>query len=97
MSILGVVAQLRAAGYGLGCLIWPFLPSHRCDGSGKPVALMLIYRMFTKVSSWMVLCARSDTIKEIEILVLRHQLATATTHPTSTAAVDRPSWHRPGQ
>ena len=36
---------------------------------------MLIYRMFTKLLSWMVLCARSDTTKDIEILVLRHQLA----------------------
>jgi putative transposase len=39
------------------------------------VALMLIYRMFTTVLSWMVLWARSDDTKEIEILVLRHQLA----------------------
>jgi putative transposase len=39
------------------------------------VALMLIYRMFTQLLSWMALCARSDTTKEIEILVLRHQLA----------------------
>jgi putative transposase len=31
--------------------------------------------MFTKLLSWMALCARSDTTKEIEILVLRHQLA----------------------
>jgi hypothetical protein len=38
------------------------------------VALMLIYRMFTKLLSWMALCARSDTTKDIEILVLRHQL-----------------------
>ena len=36
---------------------------------------MLIYRMFTTLLSWMVLCARSDTAKEIEILVFRHQLA----------------------
>ena len=41
----------------------------------QPVALMLIYRMFTKLLSWMALCARSDTAKEIEILVPRHQLA----------------------
>ena len=36
---------------------------------------MLIYRMFTKLLSWVALCSRSDTTKEIEILVLRHQLA----------------------
>jgi hypothetical protein len=35
---------------------------------------MLIYRMFTKLLSWMVLCARSDTTKDIEILILRDQL-----------------------
>ena len=35
----------------------------------------LIYHMFTKLLSWMVLHARSDAANEIEILVLRHQLA----------------------
>ena len=40
-----------------------------------PVALKLIYQMFAKLLSWMVLRIRSDTAKEIEILVLRHQLA----------------------
>jgi putative transposase len=39
------------------------------------VALRLIYQMFTKVLGWIVLRTRSDTTKEIEILVLRHQLA----------------------
>jgi putative transposase len=38
------------------------------------VALRLIYQVFAKLFSWMVLHARSDTAKEIEILVLRHQL-----------------------
>jgi hypothetical protein len=41
----------------------------------QSVALMLIYRMFTQLLSWMTLSARSNTTKEIEILVLRHQLA----------------------
>jgi hypothetical protein len=39
------------------------------------VALKLIYQIFTKLLSWMVLRTRSDAAKEIEILVLRHQLA----------------------
>jgi hypothetical protein len=39
------------------------------------MALRLIYQMFTELLSWIVLRTRSDTTKEIEILVLRHQLA----------------------
>jgi hypothetical protein len=39
------------------------------------VALQLIYLVLSKLVSWMVLCTRSDTTKEIEIVVLRHQLA----------------------
>ena len=39
------------------------------------MALRLIYLMFSKLLSWIVLRTRSDATKEIEILVLRHQLA----------------------
>src|ERR687890_739670 len=39
------------------------------------MALKLIYQMFAKLLSWMVLHARSNAANEIEILVLRHQLA----------------------
>ena len=39
------------------------------------MALQLIYLVFAKLASWLVLRTRSDTAKEIEILVLRHQLA----------------------
>ncbi len=39
------------------------------------MAVKLIYEMFTKLPSWIALHARSDTANEIEILVLRHQLA----------------------
>src|SRR3954453_288515 len=38
------------------------------------MAMRLIYQMFTKLLGWIVLRTRSDTTKEIEILVLRHQL-----------------------
>jgi hypothetical protein len=37
--------------------------------------LKLIYQMFAKLLSWMLLRTRCDAAKEIEILVLRHQLA----------------------
>ena len=39
------------------------------------MAMKLIYQMLAKLPIWMVLHARSDTTKEIEILILRHQLA----------------------
>ena len=39
------------------------------------MAVKLIYQMFAKLLSWMVPHARSDTTNEIEILVLRRQLA----------------------
>ena len=39
------------------------------------MALPLIYQMFTKLLGWIVLRARSDITKDLEILVLRHQLA----------------------
>ena len=39
------------------------------------MVLRLIYVTLSKLMSWMVLRARSDTAKEVEILVLRHQLA----------------------
>ena len=37
--------------------------------------LRLIYQMFSTPVGWLVLRARSDTSKEIEILVLARQLA----------------------
>ena len=39
------------------------------------MALRLIYQMFATLLGWIVLHTRSDTTKEIEILILRHPLA----------------------
>jgi hypothetical protein len=49
-----------------------------------PVTLMLIYQTFAKLLGWMV--PPSDTAKEIEILVLRHQLAVLQRRTQTTAA-----------
>ena len=57
------------------------------------MALMLIYRMFTQLLSWLVLCARSATSKDVEILLLRHQLAVLQRRTPRTAMLDRPSYH----
>jgi hypothetical protein len=39
------------------------------------MALRLTYQMFAKLLGWIVLRTRADATKDIEILVLRHQLA----------------------
>ena len=39
------------------------------------MALRLIYQVFTTLLGWIVLRTRSEATKDIEILVLRHQLA----------------------
>ena len=40
-----------------------------------PMALQLIYLIFSKLLGWMVLRTRSDATKDIAILVLRPELA----------------------
>jgi putative transposase len=44
------------------------------------MAPRLIYQIFSKLLGWVVLHARSDATKDIEIIVLRHQLAVLRRH-----------------
>jgi len=39
------------------------------------VAFGLAYLMLARVLSWLALLARSDAVKDVEILVLRHEVA----------------------
>jgi hypothetical protein len=51
------------------------------------VALRLAYLVLVRVLSWLALLARSNTAKDVEILVLRHEVAVLRRHnprPTST-------------
>ncbi|WP_370935182.1 hypothetical protein [Amycolatopsis sp. cg13] len=37
--------------------------------------MRFLYLLVVRVFGWLVLCARSAAVKDVEILVLRHQLA----------------------
>jgi hypothetical protein len=48
----------------------------------------------TQLVGWMVLLARSTADKDVEILVLRHQLAALNPHPATPDELGRPSIDR---
>jgi hypothetical protein len=51
------------------------------------VAFRLVYLLFVRVLSWLALLARFDAAKEVEILVLRHEIGLLRRHnprPTMT-------------
>ncbi len=55
------------------------------------VALRHAHLMLTRVLSWLALLARSDATKDVEILVLRHEVDVLRRHnPTPRADVARP-------
>ena len=53
------------------------------------MAFGLAYLMIVRVLSWLALLARSDTAKDVEILVLRHEVAVLRRTDTRPAL----TWH----
>jgi putative transposase len=47
----------------------------RFVGCCLPVSIRLLYLVFARLASWLVLLGRSSAAKDVEILVLRHEVA----------------------
>ena len=74
-----------------GTLTWPLIsafepvrPTSQSPPTGGqhdlPVAFRLAYLMLARTASWLALLTRSDTAKDVEILVLRHEVAVLRRH-----------------